>query len=53
MPTTSCMRADWEEQGWFDALLPPALVHGPDRFVLAALDETRLKKTGKRIPATF
>jgi hypothetical protein len=43
-------RADWEEQALFDALLPAALAHCPGQFVPVALDDTRLRKTGKRIP---
>jgi hypothetical protein len=43
-------RADWEEQALFDTLLPAALVHCPGRFVPVALDDTRLRKTGKRLP---
>ena len=46
-------RADWNEQALFDALLPSALAHCPGRFVPVALDDTRLKKTGKRIPTAF
>src|SRR4051795_11884078 len=46
-------RADWNEQGLFDALLPSALAHCPGRFVPVALDDTRLRKTGKRIPTAF
>lgn len=46
-------RANWEEQALFDALLPSALAHCPGRFVPIALDDTRLKKTGKRIPTAF
>jgi hypothetical protein len=46
-------RADWQEQDLFDALLPSALVHCPGRFVPVALDDTRLRKTGKRIPTAF
>jgi hypothetical protein len=46
-------RADWEEQALFDALLPAALAHCPGRFVPLALDDTRLRKTGKRIPTAF
>jgi hypothetical protein len=46
-------RAEWEEQSLFDALLPSALVHCPGRFVPVALDDTRLRKTGKRIPTAF
>src|SRR5947209_9959082 len=43
----------WEEQALFDALLPLTLAHCPGRFVPVALDDTRLKKTGKRIPTAF
>jgi hypothetical protein len=46
-------RADWQEQDLFDALLPAALAHCPGRFVAIALDDTRLRKTGKRIPTAF
>jgi DDE superfamily endonuclease len=46
-------RADWEEQALFDALLPSALAHCPGSFVPMALDDTRLRKTGKRIPTAF
>jgi DDE superfamily endonuclease len=46
-------RADWNEQALFDALLPSALAHCPGPFVPIALDDTRLRKTGKRIPMAF
>ena len=46
-------RAEWKEQALFDALLPSALAHCPGRFVPVALDDTRLRKTGKRIPTAF
>jgi hypothetical protein len=46
-------RAEWQEQVLFDALLPAALAHCPGRFVPIALDDTRLRKTGKRIPMAF
>jgi hypothetical protein len=46
-------RSEWEEQALFDALLPTALAHGAGRFVPVALDDTRLKKTGQRIPTAF
>jgi hypothetical protein len=46
-------RAAWNEQDLFDALLPSALAHCPGRFVPVALDDTRLKKTGQRIPTAF
>jgi hypothetical protein len=46
-------RADWDEQALFDALLPSALAHCPGPFVPVALDDTRLRKTGRRIPTAF
>jgi hypothetical protein len=46
-------RVDWNEQALFDALLPSALAHCPGQFVPVALDDTRLRKTGKRIPTAF
>jgi DDE superfamily endonuclease len=46
-------RAEWNEQALFDALLPSALAHCPGRFVPVALDDTRVKKTGQRIPTAF
>src|SRR3954447_21657578 len=46
-------RAEWNEQELFDALLPSALAHCPGRFVPVVLDDTRLRKTGKRIPTAF
>jgi hypothetical protein len=46
-------RAEWQEQALFDTLLPSALAHCPGRFVPIALDDMRLKKTGKRIPTAF
>jgi hypothetical protein len=46
-------RSEWDEQALFDALLPTALAHCPGPFVPVALDDTRLKKTGKRIPTAF
>jgi hypothetical protein len=46
-------RSEWDEQALFDALLPSALVHCRGRFVPVALDDTRLKKTGRRIPTAF
>jgi hypothetical protein len=46
-------RSEWQEQALFDALLPAALAHCAGRFVPVAVDDTRLKKTGKRIPMTF
>jgi DDE superfamily endonuclease len=46
-------RSEWEEQALFDALLPTALAHCAGRFVPVALDDTRLQKTGKRIPTAF
>ncbi|MFL6463112.1 MAG: hypothetical protein ACJ73N_01720 [Bryobacteraceae bacterium] len=46
-------RTEWQEQALFDALLPSALAHCPGRFVPIALDDTRLRKTDKRIPIAF
>jgi hypothetical protein len=46
-------RSEWDEQALFDALLPTALSHCTGGFVPVALDDTRLKKTGKRIPMAF
>ena len=46
-------RSEWDEEALFDALLPTALAHCPGPFVPVALDDTRLKKTGKRIPTAF
>jgi hypothetical protein len=46
-------RAEWNEQALFDTLLPSALAHCPGPFVPIALDDTRLRKTGKRIPTAF
>lgn len=46
-------RTDWNEQALFDALLPSALAHCPGPFVPLALDDIRLRKTGKRIPTAF
>src|SRR3954467_9165574 len=46
-------RTDWNEQALFDALLPSALAHCPGSFVPIALDDTRLRKTGKCIPTAF
>jgi DDE superfamily endonuclease len=46
-------RSEWDEEALFDALLPTALAHCPGPFVPVALDDTRWKKTGKRIPTAF
>src|SRR3982750_2716034 len=46
-------RAPWNEQNLFDALLPSALAYCPGSFVPIALDDTRRRKTGKRIPTAF
>ncbi|MBV9226418.1 MAG: hypothetical protein JOY85_20485 [Acidobacteriaceae bacterium] len=46
-------RAEWEQQSLFDALLPSARAHCPGRFVPVARDDTRLRKTGQRIPTAF
>jgi hypothetical protein len=46
-------RSEWDEQALFDTLLPTVLAHCGGRFIPVALDDTRLKKTGKRIPTAF
>jgi hypothetical protein len=47
------VRSAWNEQAPFDVLLPTALAHCTGRFVPVALDDTRLKKTGQRLPTAF
>jgi hypothetical protein len=46
-------RADGNEQNLLDALRPSALAHCSGRFVPVALDDTRLRKTGQRLPTAF
>jgi hypothetical protein len=47
-----CSRAPWDPRQWFDAVLDhlPQLLPSPEAPVFAALDDTLLKKTGRRIP---
>jgi hypothetical protein len=47
-----CSRAPWEPRQLFDVVLDylPDLLPSPEAPVLAALDDTILKKTGRRIP---
>ena len=46
-------RRRWDQEALFDALLPHMLAHCPGRYLPIALDDTRLPKTGQRIPGTF
>jgi hypothetical protein len=43
-------RTEWKEQALFAARLPSALAPCPGRFVPLALDDTRRRKTGQRLP---
>ena len=47
-----CSRSPWEPRELFDVVLDhlPDLLPSPEAPVLAALDDTILKKTGRRIP---
>ena len=47
-----CSRSPWEPRQLFDVVLDhlPALLPSPQAPVFAALDDTILKKTGRRIP---
>jgi hypothetical protein len=47
-----CSRSPWEPRKLFDVVLEhlPALLASPQAPVFAALDDTILKKTGRRIP---
>jgi hypothetical protein len=47
-----CSRSPWEPRQLFDVVLDPLpdLLPSPEAPVLAALDDTILKKTGRRIP---
>jgi DDE superfamily endonuclease len=47
-----CSRSPWEPRQWFDVVLDhlPGLLPSPQAPVFAALDDTILKKTGRRIP---
>ncbi len=44
-----CSQSPWEVDGLFDAALKEALRWVPGDWVVSAVDDTRLKKTGKRI----
>jgi hypothetical protein len=47
-----CSRSPWEPRQLFDGVLDhvPELLPSPEAPVFAALDDTILKKTGRRIP---
>lgn len=46
-------RCQWEPQQLFRPILKRALAHCPQRLVGVALDDTRLRKTGRSIPQAF
>jgi DDE superfamily endonuclease len=46
-------RCPWEPQELFSPILKRALEYCPQRLVGVALDDTRLKKTGRSIPQAF
>lgn len=46
-------RCHWEPQQLFRPILQRALAHCPQRLVGVALDDTRLRKTGRAIPQAF
>lgn len=46
-------RCQWEPQQLFRPILKRALEHCPQRLVGVALDDTRLRKTGRSIPQAF
>jgi hypothetical protein len=46
-------RCRWEPQELFRPILKRALEHCPQRLVGVALDDTRLRKTGRSIPQAF
>ena len=46
-------RCRWEPQQLFRSILKRALAHCPQRLVGVALDDTRLRKTGRSIPQAF
>ncbi len=46
-------RCRWEPQQLFRPILKRALEHCPQRLVGVALDDTRLRKTGRAIPQAF
>jgi hypothetical protein len=46
-------RCQWEPQQLFHPILKRALAYCPQRLVGVALDDTRLRKTGRSIPQAF
>jgi hypothetical protein len=46
-------RCQWDPQQLFRPILQRALVYCPQRLVGVALDDTRLRKTGRSIPQAF
>jgi hypothetical protein len=46
-------RCQWEPQQLFRPILKQALAHCPRRLVGVAIDDTRLRKTGRSIPQAF
>ena len=46
-------RCQWEPQQLFQPILKRALTHCPQRLVGVAIDDTRLRKTGRSIPQAF
>ena len=46
-------RCQWEPQQLFQPILQRALAHCPQRLVGMAIDDTRLRKTGRAIPQAF
>jgi hypothetical protein len=46
-------RCQWEPQQLFRPILQRALRHCPQRLVGVAIDDTRLRKTGRSIPQAF
>ena len=46
-------RCQWEPQQLFGPILKRALAYCPQRLVGVALDDTRLRKTGRSIPQAF
>jgi hypothetical protein len=46
-------RCEWEPQQLFQPILERALAYCPQRLVGVAIDDTRLRKTGRSIPQAF
>src|SRR5450755_1230864 len=46
-------RCQWEPQRLFQPILRRALAHCPQRLAGMAIDDTRLRKTGRAIPQAF